>query len=414
MKPTAVDPSRFFSGPTDGVHPGVRLLRRIAEPNDPYPAWMRARSEADPKLQSPPDGDASGPAVARVYGWDLVREALRHPDVGLSRVYRQQLEPVTGPGMHCKDPPEHTRIRSVIEPLFRESVRRISDGELRDLARDLLPPLLEEGRAELIADFTTEYPPRVIARVLGLPEVHRDWYRYGSYRFAAAYMFRQMGAVEESLLQESKRELRAYFQALVEAAREGPEEGGLLSRLVHEPALGEEEILGFLMHLAPASGTSGMALGSLIYGLLTHPAEHERLRGDLSGVPRAVEEGLRWEAPFAIIERETRAPVDLGGRWIPSGTRMMLHIAAANRDPDRFENPHVFDTTRAQTGHLSFAAGPHVCLGETLARREMRAALRVLYEACSDLRLDPDRREEAYMGGGFWRGVVRLPVLLTS
>ncbi len=405
-----VDPSRYFSPPSDDLHPGVRLLREIASPNDPYPEWARLQAEQDVHVEKNEDE-----VRVSLYGWDVVREAFQRADVGLSPVYREQLEPMTGPGMHCVDPPEHTEVRSTIEPMFRESVQALTDRGLREVARGLLGAFDPGDRAELIADFTTEYPPRVIARVLGLPEDHRPWYQFGAYQFSAGYMFSQMGAVEDGFVEEARDRLEAYFRALVSAVSPA-EAPGLLARLVHEESGGrklrEEEIIGFLMHLAPASGTSGMALGSLIYGLLTHPSQHRRVREDLGRVPRAVEEGLRWEPPFAIVERQAHGALTLDGTTIPEGARLMLHIAAANRDPRRFDDPHAFDFSRERLGHMSFAAGPHVCLGETLARREMRAALRVLYEEYPGLHLDPEKRDEAYLGGGFWRGVVRLPVVL--
>lgn len=194
---------------------------------------------------------------------------------------------------------------------------------------------------------------------------------------------------------------------------------GLISKLAHATEdgarLSDEMIQSFLMHLAPAATDStATAAGMTLYGLLTHRDQHDALRRDPSRVAEAVEEGLRWEAPFAVLDRKARDSFSLDGTEIPAESRLLVHVGAANRDPDVYERPDDFIITRKQHDHLTFAAGPHVCLGRTLARREIQAMLRVLYRTFEDVRLDPERKDEAYVGGTFWRSIPTLPVVVGS
>ncbi len=354
-----------------------------------------------------------------VYRWRLVRECFRHEDVVLSDLYHDRLRPVIGPGMHCLDPPAHTELRSAIEPVFRETLGDLSDRRLRELIGSVVESLPDRGEVDLVSEFTTVFPFRVLGAMIGVPEEDLEWLRVATFRFGLNYMFGGPGSGGTKDLAAPRDELLSFFRDLVRKRRNQSGKDDLIERLldlsVDGRSLGDEEIIAFLLHLAPAAtATTAMASGMLFYALMRHRPQSRHLREDLSRVHDAVEEGLRWSPPFAVVQRQAKASLTLGETEVPAGTRLALFIAAANRDPERFDDPHDFDLRRDSSAHLSFAAGPHVCLGESLARREMRTAIRVFFDRWEEVRIDPERREKAYIGGRYWRGIPQLPVLLSG
>lgn len=381
--------------------------------HDPHPDWDRKRAESCPY---PEESDGSSPTFS-VLSRENARACLEHPDVVLADVYREHLETVMGKGMHTLDPPEHTEYRSRLKPLFQEAVGRRTSETLEACASRVLADLRGRKRIDLIDEYTSVVPFRVLSRTLGLPRGHHVWFRRTVRSFSRAFQKVQQDPAADGELQRVRDVLRSYFSDMVDLARGRTVTEGLIPALAHVredgARLPEKMIASFLMHLAPAATDStATAAGMTLYGLLTHRDQHDRLREDLSRVPAAVEEGLRWEAPFAVLDRKAAEPITLSGRRIQAGSRLLVHVGAANRDPDVFRRPHQFELDREHHRHLTFAAGPHLCLGRTLARRELQAMLRVLYRTFEDFRLDPQRRDQAYVGGTFWRSIPKLPVVV--
>jgi cytochrome P450 len=171
--------------------------------------------------------------------------------------------------------------------------------------------------------------------------------------------------------------------------------------------------MNFLKLLFPAGAdTTYLGLGNTLYGLLTHPDQLELVLGDLDGEARwAAEEGLRWEAPVALLPRHNPNDVVWHGVPIPADTPLIFAIVAANRDPHYFDDPTRFDVHRRPTGTLAFGFGQHFCLGAHLARAELEVSLKVLLSRLPDMRLtdDPGVRIGATFAQ-LLRGPNRLPI----
>jgi len=166
--------------------------------------------------------------------------------------------------------------------------------------------------------------------------------------------------------------------------------------------------------LLPAGAeTTYRSSGNLLYGLLTHTDQFDAVRNDRSLIPQAIEEGLRWEPPLLFIMRTAKTDTKLGDIEIPAGANMGVAIGAANRDPDRYPDPDTFDIYRDARQHIAFGAGPHICLGQHLARLETRIALESVFDKLPNLRLDPDAMatEDPHIHGLTFRSPTSLPVL---
>jgi cytochrome P450 len=193
---------------------------------------------------------------------------------------------------------------------------------------------------------------------------------------------------------EASQKMGNYFQLLLEERRTAPSEDlvGLLARAeIDGERIPDDVTVSFLRQLMNAAGdTTYRSTGSLLVGLLTHPEQLEAVRADRSLVPRAVEEALRWDGPLTSLTRLTTRDVVLDGIEVAAGTKVDVVAGSANRDPDRYERPDEFDIHRPPSRNMAFAFGPHVCLGQHLARLEMSRALNALLDRLPNLRLDPD------------------------
>jgi cytochrome P450 len=275
----------------------------------------------------------------------------------------------------------------------------------------LIEGFVDEGRADLVSDFTFEFPAKVISGVLGLPE--KDYAQFQKWAVGIISIGRDWeGAIQCST------ELREYLTEIVESRRLRPEED-LISDLVTTELDGEtlddDEIYSFLRMLLPAGiETTYRSSGNLLYLLLTHTDQLDALPDDRSLVPQAIEEGLRYESPVLLTTRVTTRDTVLGNVAIPVGSSVTPMLASANRDPDTYADAEVFDIFRESTRHLSFGLGAHLCLGLYLARMETGIALNALLDRLPNLRLDQNeaQRVDAHIHGDLLFGSPNyLPVI---
>jgi cytochrome P450 len=176
--------------------------------------------------------------------------------------------------------------------------------------------------------------------------------------------------------------------------------------------LTDDEILGFTRHLLLAGGgTTWRQLGITIHALLSHDGWAACV-ADRTLVDDAIEEALRWNATGPVFPRLVIADVELAGVPIPAYSRLDICLGAANRDPARWDNPDGFDIFRAKRMHLGLGMGPHICLGQHVARQMMHVALDGLLDRYPDLRLDPDAPPQQLTGGLEQRGMSAIPVVL--
>ena len=325
-----------------------------------------------------------------VISFGAVETVLRNPKIFSNRINKDFLGATCGDITPTMDPPAHTYLRKQIEPLFMPSqIRQWATDIVDPVINDLIGKFIDKGEAELIEQFALPYPFEIIYRQLEMPPEDARLF----HRLAVTLTWTGDGLKYGV---EAGRKLDKYFKALLALRREQPG-GDLVSLLSGRPGrdpelLPDKSIIDFLKLLINAAGdTTYRTTGSVLIGLLTNPDQLEAVRQDRSLVPRVLEEGLRWNGPFISSFRETTEDTELEGVKIPKGAFVYVGLVAANNDPARFENPRQFNIFRGTKNHVGFGMGPHMCLGQHLARLEMTRALNAILDRLPNLRLDPSK-----------------------
>jgi cytochrome P450 len=280
---------------------------------------------------------------------------------------------------------------------------------VRRIADDLVDAMLAGGgEGDLIAEFAFPLPITVICELLGVPLRDRDAFRAWSNAIAAG-----MGSGMDNRAVADA--LDAYIRELV-AAKRADLGDDLLSELIavrdDTDRLSESELVGmvFLLLIAGHETTVNL-IGNGAYLLLTHPDQLARLAADPGLIPKAVEEFLRYESPVETsTPRFTTEPVEVGGVTIPAGELVLVALASANRDPERFAGADRFDVERNDSAHVAFGHGIHFCLGAPLARMEGQVAFETLLSRLPGLALAVAPDALAWRPGILMRGLVDLPV----
>lgn len=393
-------------------------MERDAGPFDP-PSQITALREARPV--SPlvfPDGHEGW----LVTGYDAVRRLMA--DTRFSS--RQDIGPVhmpyEVPGMPAvtepspqipgvfiaMDAPDHTRLRRKLTGAFTvkrmkqlgESIVDIAERQLDELAR-LAPPV------DLVKEFALPVPSLVICELLGVPYDDRETFQTNS----AKFMERDIGLEDKMAAYTG---LTTYLAELVTSKRAEPGED-ILSDLARHDDLTIEELTGaaFLLLLAGHETTANM-LGLGTFALLEHPEQLAELRANPELMPGAVEELMRYLSVADIFYRYATEDIELGGETIREGSTVVVSLLAANRDPLRFDDPGTLDIHRQARGHTSFGHGIHQCLGQQLARIEMRAGFEGLLRRFPTLRLAIPAGEVKLRSDMNIYGVHELPVTWTE
>ncbi len=319
------------------------------------------------------------------------------------------------------DPPDHKRLRKLVQPSFTGRGMQALRGSIQQIADDLLDAaerdasergeMAPERRMNLIEAFAYPFPVKVIGDMLGIPKEDRETIR----GWTEDLLRVDHGRVDEEV-RSGLREFISYLRDLFEAKRHAPTDD-MISRLLHAEedgdVLDEDEILAtvFLMFLAGHVTTVNL-IGNGVVALLTHPEQLAKLKVNPELAGGVVEETLRYWGPVDFIGRRiAKEDVEVGGTVIPKGEQATASLASANRDPERFANPDVFDITRPDANrHVAFGKGIHVCLGAPLARVEGNVAFTTLFRRFPELRLAVPA-EEVRWGSSFLRGFARLPIL---
>jgi cytochrome P450 len=345
-------------------------------------------------------------------GWNAFRyedcsRILRDAKTFTSTGYDTTIGVVMGHMILGMDDPEHRGHRNLVAHAFREkALARWEPEFIGPIVDELIDRFIGDGEGDLVRQLTFEFPVRVIARLLGLPEEDFAQFQRWSVELIS------LGADIDRGFAASEA-LRDYFAEVVALRRAKPEEdviSDLVTAEIDGESLTDEAIYSFLRLLLPAGAeTTYRSSGNLLYLLLTHTDQMAAVREDRSLLPQAIEEGLRFEPPLLSIGRTTTCEVELSGVTLPAGASIAPNIGSANHDETRWENPEVFDIFRPSLPHIAFAHGPHMCLGMHLARLETRVLVNRVLDRLPDLALNPGDTDP-HIQGQIFRSPTALPV----
>jgi cytochrome P450 len=366
---------------------------------DPYPHYAAMR-ESDPVHFD--EGRGS---------WLLFRYSDVEPALRDNERFSAEQQP--GGSMLVTDPPDHTRLRTLVSKAF--TARTVSGlaPRIQRLVDELLDAAEARGEMDAIADFAYPLPITVIAEMLGVEPERRDFFRSASQKIAVA-----MGPITDMSVAfraiEGRNELLAYFEELIPKRKADPRDD-VLSALVQAEDQGDSlthgELLAMLLLLLVGGHeTTVNLIANGLLALLRNPDQLELLRTENGIEKRAVEELLRYDAPVQYSGRVAKRDIEIGGKHIRAGEGVRMIIGSANRDPQEFDNPDRLDLTRDSHAHVAFGAGVHFCLGAQLARLEGQIAISTAVRRLPKLRLATE--ELRWRPAPVLRGLEALPVTL--
>ncbi|MBB4987296.1 cytochrome P450 [Streptomyces nymphaeiformis] len=367
---------------SDSLHTVTALPteRRTGCPFDPPAELLDARRHGPLSGFTHPGGKPGW----LITGYDMVRSVLADPRFSsrkdLMNVVDFQLPPAPPGEFLLMDEPEHSRYRKPLVGKFTVRRMRMLTERIEQITADCLDAMEAAGpSADLVTAFAKPIPTIVICEILGVPYADRASFQEQIDTFMG-------GEVSDEELIAAYTATQEYLAQLVAAKRAHPTDD-VLSELT-DSDLTDEELRGIsLILLAAGFDTTANMLSLGTFALLQNPDQLAALRADPALTDGAVEELLRYLSVAKTFHRTALEDVELDGHTIKAGTTVVLSYNTANRDPDRFADPHTLDLGRQATGHLAFSHGIHQCLGQQLARVEMRVAFRALIDRFPTLRL---------------------------
>lgn len=391
------------------VDEGVDLLR------DPYVVFAQKRKEGGAFRGSVMDWSNTPEEFkpAHMYAavsFDAVNRVFRDGRVFNSHIYDSTIGLFIGPTILAMEGKPHWQHRNLVSAAFKsKSLARWEPEIVRPVVNELVDEFIDAGTADLVTDFTMEFPTRVISKLLGLPEADLPWFRQRAVELIS-YAVKYRRAFEASAA------LKDYFLQQIEQRRSNPTEdiiGDLVAAEIDGEKLTDEAIYSFLRLLLPAGlETTYRSSGNLLYLLLTHREQFQAIRDDPALIGDAIEEGLRYETPLTTVQRYATEDTELEGVEVPAGAVIDVCIGSANRDEHRWDRAEEFDIFRKHLPHISFAAGEHTCMGLHLARMETRVALECLLTRLTDIELVTD--DDPHIYGQPFRSPTALPVKFSA
>jgi cytochrome P450 len=309
------------------------------------------------------------------------------------------------------DPPDHTRLRALINKAFTSRMINQMQGRVQQIAEELLDQVQTRGHMELIDEYAFPLPIVVIAELLGAPSADRDRFRVWS----DAFIGEPESQEEAGQMMKLMADFTDYLRALFDERRARPQDD-LISALIEAEEAGdklsEAELFSMVILLIVAGHeTTVNLIGNGVLALLQHPDQMAALRAEPALMPAAVEEFLRYDGP---VERSTprwaTEDIELGGQTICRGDMVMVVLSAANRDEAQFNEAAGLDIHRENNKHMAFGLGIHYCVGAPLARMEGRIALDALLRRLPNLRLAGSFDELVWRTVPLIRGLKQLPV----
>lgn len=379
---------------------GLLSLTQLLDPEvlaNPYPLFHRLRTE-DPVHWDP-----------YLHAWVVTRygdviNVLHHfladrtptPE-HLAKIGLGELAPIAQvmvKQMLFLDPPTHTRIRSLASHAFTPGRVAVLREHIREIVKDLIDRVEEKGRMDVIADVAEPLPYTVTAEMLGVPVEDAPQLKAWSQDFAEMLGNFQHNPERVPRVRRSVEEMTKYFQSAIRDIERHPREGLIHSFLTAESEgdrYSEEEVIAnTIVTMVGGQETTTNLIGNGVLTLLRNPEQLSHLKADLSLVPSAVEEILRYEPPSQHTARLAPHDLEMGGKKIAKRQAVIAVMAAGNRDPERFPEPDQFDITRKDNRHLSFGWAAHFCFGAALARIEGQVTFEEMLRRLPDWSLEED------------------------
>jgi len=425
LQPAATDGTTVAASrtPEPGWY-GMVFDEQNVQIEDPYTEFRELRERQPVNLT--PDG-----------GWRLsryqdVHRLLRNVPSGMRRhsglLPGQEVEePGAGIFMLLQDPPNHTRLRKLVSKAFTPRAIEAWRPRVEALTEALLDRVAKAGTMDLVADLAMPVPATLICEMLGVPV--EDQGKFTQWTTDATHGLAVIrGGGDEDIrarVEVAGASLLGYFNQLI-AERRGKDSDDLLSTLITAEEDGEKlseiELLSQSIGLLIAGFETTIGLiGNGLTTLIRNPDEIQKLRAHPELIESAVEECLRFSGPIVATVRVLHADAEFGGYLIPDDAEVLALVAAANRDPDAFDDPERFDVTRYEKNrygkdksaapHFSFGGGAHFCLGAHLARLETQIAIGAIVRRFDNLRLLDEKTE---WGRSLFRVPGRIPVTFSD
>ena len=386
------------------------LSRQTAQ--DPYPVYAALR-ERDPVHRS---GLMNAWLFTRHADIDTILRDHRlfsnDPRKGtLSRRQRAGLPADDEFTMLFLDPPDHKRLRALVNKAFTPKAVNALEPHIRSLLSSLLDDIDDPAGFDLMQTVAQPLPVIVIAEMLGIPPEDRAQFKIWSDQRART-LEPSIDARERALADAANKALNDYFRPIIEERRAAPQDD-IVSALAQAEEEGDRltelEMLNMLRLLLIAGNeTTTNLIGNGVLALLRHPDQLQRLRDDPSLIPLAVDELLRFDSPVQTDFRRALEDCEVNGFPLKKRDNIVLLLGAANRDPDVFDEPDRLDVGRGDRSHLSFGRGIHHCIGAPLARLEGRIVLEMLLERYSQINLRGE--QPRFRNSIVLRGLESLPV----
>jgi len=394
-------------------------LRSAGSLENPYPVYSVLRT-VRPVLRVPTPG-FDGPGVWLLTRYRDVHTALRDPRFSADRMkaplIRQNLDRLpafiqqTARGLRTMlimDPPDHTRVRKLVNKAFTPKRVAALRPRIEKLVAEELDAVAGAKSFDLIHDLAEPLPAIVIAELLGVPPEDHRQFRQWSSQLVASLAARS--EAERGRGAAAGQKILGYLGEVIAARRAEPRDD-LISAMIHaqeeSDALSDAELLATsnLLLLAGHETTTNL-IGNGMLALLREPEQLARLRRDPDLLPGAVEELLRFDGPVQATVRVALEDVELGEQVVPQGSLLLVSLGAANRDPEVFAEPDRLDVARDPNPHLAFGFATHFCMGAPLARLEAQVAVGALVARFPGLALVDDAPE--YRANPVLRGLRRL------
>lgn len=385
-------------------HVRIDILDRDWYQRGPFAelAWIRANE--------PVYRDVNGMwALTRL---EDVRWAERQPQVFSSATNGSRPNGAPQPSMIDSDDPSHADQRRIVARGFTPRQMKAYEEHVREVSRRLVDSVIERGSCDVVEDIARPLPMTLIGEMLGAPESDYDRLQHWSDRMIAGSD--KVEYVTDDVV-NAAFEYYAYISEVMEERRRQPGDD-LVSKFMHggadgEGALDDAHVVGnALLLLVGGNETTRNVIVGGLEALIRRTEQFDWVRRSPENLDTAIEEMLRWVTPIVNMSRTITTDVEVRGVTIPGGSQVLMHYMSANRDEEIFANSHDFDASRQPNPHIAFGWGPHLCLGATLARLELKSIYSEMFSRLTDFRFADSDFEPEYSHASFVRGIQSLPI----